>query len=104
MTLTSPKWTRASVSVPTVTQAIDEVESTVRAVAIQQFGDPSGMQVIDVPTPRAAAGQVVVETEAIGVGGVDAMIRRGTLGGYGFSAGTVPGSEVAGTVTRVGDG
>lgn len=75
-----------------------------RAVAIQQFGDPSGMQVIDVPTPRAAAGQVVVETEAIGVGGVDAMIRRGTLGGYGFSAGTVPGSEVAGTVTRVGDG
>ena len=62
------------------------------------------MTVIDVPDPAPFGGQVVVETEAIGVGGVDAMIRRGTLGGYGFSAGMVPGSEVAGTVVRVGDG
>ena len=80
------------------------MESTVRAVVIQQFGDPGGMQVVDVPPPRAAAGQVVIETEAIGVGGVDAMIRRGTLGGYGFGVGLVPGSEVAGTVVRVGEG
>src|SRR3954452_12879086 len=104
MTLSSPKWTQASVNVRTLAQSADEVETTVRAVAIQHFGDPSGMQVVDVPTPRAAGGQVVIETEAIGVGGVDAMIRRGTLGGYGFSAGMVPGSEVAGTVVRVGDG
>src|SRR4051794_4570260 len=102
MTLSSPKWTRASVSVPTVTQARDQKEATVRAVAIRQFGDPSGMQVIDVPTPRPAAGQLVIETEAIGVGGVDAMIRRATLGGYGFRTGMVPGSEVAGTVADTG--
>lgn len=75
-----------------------------RAVAIQQLGDPSGMQVVDLPTPRPAAGQVMIRTEAIGVGGVDAMIRRGTLGGHGFSAGMVPGSEVAGRVSGVGDG
>jgi NADPH2:quinone reductase len=83
---------------------MSEVESTVRAVAIQEFGDPSGMQVVELPIPRPAVGQVLIETEAIGVGGVDAMIRRRTLGGYGFDAGMVPGSEVAGTVTGVGEG
>lgn len=73
-----------------------------RAVAIQEFGDPSGMSVIETPSPVPAPGQVVIATEAIGVGGVDAVIRRGTLAGYGFSEGMIPGSEVAGTVTAVG--
>ncbi len=73
-----------------------------RAVTIERFGDPSGMVLIDAPVPEPGPGQLVVETEAIGVGGVDAVIRRGTLGGYGFAAGLIPGSEVAGTVTAVG--
>lgn len=72
-----------------------------RAVTIERFGDPSGMTVTDVPVPTPGPGQVVIETEAIGVGGVDAVIRRGTLAGYGFTAGLIPGSEVAGTVTAV---
>jgi NADPH:quinone reductase-like Zn-dependent oxidoreductase len=55
-----------------------------------------------VPTPEPAADQVLIETEAIGVGGVDAVIRRGTLGGYGFIEGYIPGSEVAGRVISVG--
>jgi len=75
-----------------------------KAVRIQKFGDPSGMAVADVPAPDPAPGQVLVETEAIGVGGVDAVIRRGTLGGYGFQEGHIPGSEVAGRVIAVGDG
>ncbi|MEU4839755.1 zinc-binding dehydrogenase [Nocardia testacea] len=75
-----------------------------RAVVIQRFGDPSGMTVIEVPVPAPGPGQVVIETEAIGVGGVDAVIRRGTLGGYGFTEGLIPGSEVAGTVRAVGAG
>lgn len=75
-----------------------------RAVVIERFGDPSGMVLRDVADPIPAAGQVVVRPEAIGVGGVDAVIRRGTLGGYGFAAGLIPGSEVAGMVTAVGDG
>lgn len=76
----------------------------VRAVVIQDFGDPSGMAVIEAPSPVPTAGQVVIRTESIGVGGVDAVIRRGTLGGYGFSEGLVPGSEIAGIVTAVGAG
>ena len=73
-----------------------------RAVQIKTFGDPSGMVVVDVPPPTPAPDQVVVAVEAIGVGGVDAVIRRGTLGGYGFQPGLVPGSEVAGRVAAVG--
>lgn len=62
------------------------------------------MVVIDAPAPRPAPGQILAKTEAIGVGGVDAVIRRGTLGGYGFREGLVPRSEVAGPVVAVGDG
>ena len=75
-----------------------------RAVVIERFGDPSGMAVREVADPAPAAGQIVVTSEAVGVGGVDAVIRRGALGGYGFAEGLIPGSEVAGMVTAVGDG
>jgi NADPH:quinone reductase len=75
-----------------------------RAVTIRAFGDPDGMDVVDRPAPAPAPGEVVIGTEAIGVGGVDAVIRRGTLSGYGFPEGMIPGSEVAGIVTAVGEG
>ncbi|MGV9351663.1 zinc-binding dehydrogenase [Streptomyces spiralis] len=71
---------------------------------IRTFGDPDGLEVVDVPVPVPAPGQVQIATEAIGVGGVDAVIRRGTLAAYGFREGHVLGSEVAGRVTAVGEG
>ncbi len=74
-----------------------------RAVAIQQFGDPTGMALIEAPRPTAGRGEVIIETAAIGVGGVDAMIRRGTVSAmYPVPAGLIPGSEVAGVVSAVG--
>jgi NADPH2:quinone reductase len=75
-----------------------------RAVEIRTFGRPEGLAVIDIPDPGPAAGQVLIATEAIGVGGVDAVIRSGAIGGYGIKEGHILGSEVAGTVTAVGDG
>lgn len=74
-----------------------------RAVKIQGFGDPHGMKVVDVPAPEPGSGQVALRTEAIAVGGVDAVIRRGTLG-LTHEPGLIPGSEVAGVVTSVGAG
>jgi NADPH2:quinone reductase len=82
----------------------EQMETMMRAVVIEQFGDPSGMAVREVPEPVLDAGRVLIRPEAIGVGGVDAVIRRGTLGSFGFTAGLIPGSEVAGLVTAVGDG
>lgn len=75
-----------------------------KAVVIRTFGSPDGLEVVDLPVPVPAAGQVRIATEAIGVGGVDAVIRRGTLAAYGFREGHLLGSEVAGTVTAVGEG
>ncbi|MEV6910867.1 zinc-dependent alcohol dehydrogenase family protein [Amycolatopsis sp. NPDC051071] len=75
-----------------------------KAIEIQAFGRPEGLAVIDLPVPVPAAGQVVIAVEAIGVGGVDAVIRRGALAEYGFREGHIPGSEVAGVVTATGDG
>ena len=74
-----------------------------KAVAIQAFGSPGGLALIDVPAPSPAAGQVLITAEAIGVGGVDAIIRRGALAAYGFKEGHVLGGEVAGIVTAAGD-
>ncbi|MFJ3671338.1 zinc-binding dehydrogenase [Streptomyces sp. NPDC090106] len=75
-----------------------------KAVLIREFGDPDGLEVVDVPVPPPAPGQVRITTEAIGVGGVDAVIRRGTLAAYGFREGHLLGSEVAGTVSALGEG
>jgi NADPH:quinone reductase-like Zn-dependent oxidoreductase len=76
----------------------------VKAVAIQAFGSPHGLTVVDLPEPSPAEGQVVITTEAIGVGGVDTMIRSGALTAYGFTEGHILGGEIAGTVTAAGDG
>ncbi|RSN55252.1 NADPH:quinone reductase [Amycolatopsis sp. WAC 04182] len=75
-----------------------------RAVEIRTFGAPEGLAVIDVPSPVPAEGEVLIDVEAIGVGGVDTVIRSGALAGFGFHEGFVPGNEVAGTVTAVGGG
>lgn len=72
-----------------------------QAVTIQEYGDPSGMIVQEVPNPIPEAHQLEVAVDAAGVGGVDAVIRRGEIGG--FPRGLIPGSEVAGTVISVGD-
>jgi NADPH:quinone reductase-like Zn-dependent oxidoreductase len=77
---------------------------TMKAVVIQAFGDPEGLALVDLPDPGPAAGQVLIATEAIGVGGVDAVIRSGRLNGYGFREGHVLGGEIAGTVTAAGPG
>ncbi len=73
-----------------------------KAVVIRTFGDPEGLEVVDLPAPGPGPGQVLIAVEAIGVGGVDAVIRRGALAAYGFREGHLLGSEVAGTVTAVG--
>ncbi|MBM9509819.1 zinc-binding dehydrogenase [Actinacidiphila acididurans] len=75
-----------------------------KAIVIRTFGGPEGLAAVDLPVPAPAAGQVLIATEAVGVGGVDTVIRSGALAAYGFTEGFIPGSEVAGTVTAVGDG
>ncbi|MFI6043918.1 zinc-binding dehydrogenase [Nocardia sp. NPDC051321] len=70
---------------------------------VQTFGGPEALAIVDLPDPRPGAGEVLITTEAIGVGGLDALIRSGALADYGSTAGRILGSEVAGTVAAVGD-
>lgn len=74
-----------------------------RAITIQEFGDASGMRLSDIPSPLPTGSQVLIETEAIAVAGVDAVIRRNTLG-TNFPPGMIPGSEVAGKIVSVASG
>jgi NADPH:quinone reductase len=73
-----------------------------RAIAIRAFGGPEGLAIIDLPEPHPGPGQVLVDVEAVGVGGVDVVVRSGSLGDWGFQPGHIPGAEAAGTVTAIG--
>lgn len=73
-----------------------------KAVSVQKFGGPEGLEVVDIPDPRPARGQVLIAVEAIGVGFQDAMIRSGNLAAMGFREGHILGGEIGGTVVEVG--
>ncbi len=80
------------------------MEAPVKAVVVEAFGGPEVLAVADLPDPGPAGGEVLIATEAIGVGGVDVLIRSGALAAYGYTSGHVLGNEVAGTVAAVGEG
>jgi NADPH:quinone reductase len=74
-----------------------------KAMRISQYGDPSVMQLVDIPQPKPLAGETVVRVHAAGVNYADIYFRNGS--------GRVPiafpytlGIEGAGVVEAVGDG
>jgi NADPH:quinone reductase len=73
-----------------------------RAVAIERYGGPEEMAVVERPEPEPGEGEVLVRVEAAGVGLWDAKVRRGEIGGDEFPL--VLGWEAAGSVARVGRG
>ena len=76
--------------------------SRMKAIRVQQFGDPSVMKVEDVPERLAGAGQVVVDVKAVGVNPVDTYIRGGQYASLPALPYT-PGADAAGVVAAVGD-
>jgi NADPH2:quinone reductase len=74
-----------------------------KAVVCKAFGPPESLVVEEVPSPRASAGQAVVEVKAVGVNFPDTLIIEGK---YQFRPEPPfsPGGEVAGVVAEVGDG
>jgi len=72
-----------------------------KAIRVQQFGDPSVMKVEQVPDTSAGAAHVVVDIKAVGVNPVDTYIRSGqyaTLPPLPYT----PGSDAAGIVAAAG--
>lgn len=74
-----------------------------RAIRVDQFGDPDVLRVVNVADPVAAAGEVVVRLRAAGVNPVEAYVRSGKYARLPELPYT-PGSDGAGVVESLGTG
>lgn len=72
-----------------------------RAIQVSEHGGPEVLRVAEVADPQVGAGQLLVETEAIGVNFIDTYIRTGR---YPQAVPYVPGAEGSGVVAAVGAG
>ncbi len=74
-----------------------------RAIRVEQFGEPDVMRVVEVADPQPGEGEVVVSLHAAGVNPVDAYVRSGKYARLPELPFT-PGSDGAGVVKQVGAG
>jgi len=74
-----------------------------KAILVREFGGPEVLKVEEVPTPKPAAGQVLVRIHAAGVNPYDTYMRAGAYAKKPALPYT-PGSDGAGLVEAVGDG
>jgi NADPH2:quinone reductase len=72
-----------------------------RVIQIQKTGGPEVLELVELPMPVAAAGQVLVKVAACGVNFIDTYLREGR---YPVALPFVPGQEAAGTVVALGEG
>jgi NADPH2:quinone reductase len=72
-----------------------------KAMRVGRTGGPEVMELVDLPTPRPAAGQALVRVEAAGVNFIDVYGRSGA---YSRELPFVLGEEGAGVVEAVGEG
>ncbi|MBX3145319.1 MAG: NADPH:quinone reductase [Gemmatimonadales bacterium] len=74
-----------------------------RAIQVHEFGDPSVLKLVDVPTPVPGPGQVLVAVQAVGVNPAETYMRSGR---YALlpTLPYIPGSDGAGIIRQVGPG
>lgn len=72
-----------------------------KAIRVEQVGDPDVLQYMDVPTPEPGPGEARVKIDVAGVNFIDTYHRRGW---YPLPLPFTPGVEGAGTVDAVGEG
>lgn len=73
-----------------------------KAISVEQFGEPEVMKLVELPQPQPSAGQVLVRMHAAGVNPVETYIRAGTYPRKPALPFT-PGNDGAGVVEQVGD-
>ena len=72
-----------------------------KAIRVEQFGEPEVMKLVEVPELQPGPGQVLVRMHAAGVNPVETYIRAGTYARK-PSLPFTPGNDGAGVVERVG--
>jgi len=75
----------------------------VRAAIVKSHGGLDRLELVELPDPTPAAGEVLVEVRACGVNHLDVWVRRG-VEGHTFPLPLVLGSDPAGVVRAVGPG
>ncbi len=74
-----------------------------RAIAIQKFGGPEVLELMDLPKPKPQAGEILMDIKAAGVNPVDWKIREGLFQGrmpHKFPI--ILGWDAAGVITELG--
>ena len=76
------------------------------AIGLRQYGGPEVLEVIELPEPHPAPGQVRVKVRAAGINPVDVMVRDGSLADWfaGAQPPYVPGMDIAGSIDEIGEG
>ncbi|MEU2336964.1 NADP-dependent oxidoreductase [Streptomyces sp. NPDC006654] len=78
-----------------------------RAAVVRKFGGPEALEVVEVTTPEAGRGEVLVKVAGASVNFADVMVREGLNVKYGAVAQRDQyglGADVAGTVAAIGEG
>jgi NADPH2:quinone reductase len=74
-----------------------------QAILVQKHGGPEVLELVDIPTPSPAVGEVLVRVHTIGVGKPDVLVRSGTYA-WNRTLPVVLGHEMAGHVVALGEG
>ena len=78
------------------------VPKTMRAAAIERFGGPEVLTVLEVPVPELEPGEVLIELNTAGVGGWDADMREGWWPNGHPKLPLILGTDGSGTIAAVG--
>ncbi|MGC2576562.1 MAG: alcohol dehydrogenase catalytic domain-containing protein, partial [Terrimicrobiaceae bacterium] len=74
-----------------------------KAIRVEEFGEPEVMQLVELPDLKASDGEILVRIHAAGVNPVETYIRAGAYARKPRLPYT-PGSDGAGVVAAVGSG
>jgi hypothetical protein len=84
-----------------IERATVERAFAMRAIRVARYGGPEVLTLEEIAKPEIAENQVLVRVKAAGVGPWDALVRTGTSG-LPQALPLTPGSDIAGTVDRIG--
>lgn len=72
-----------------------------KAIQFHEYGDPNVLRLEDIPVPEPKPGEVLIRVQATGVNFADTLQRKNQYV-YTPTLPFTPGTEVAGTIERLG--
>lgn len=73
-----------------------------RYISVTSLGKPNNLHIKEGASPSCEPDEVLIKTAYIGIGGIDAIMRRGDLGELNPQPPFTPGLEVAGEIIQIG--